>query len=47
MRTAFVRELETIMKNDRNAFLLTGDLGYSVFEKIKDQFPEQYITLIR
>ena len=45
MRTAFVRELETIMKNDRNAFLLTGDLGYSVFEKIKDQFPEQYINM--
>lgn len=45
MRTAFVRELENIMRNDKNSFLLTGDLGFSVFEKIKDQFPEQYINM--
>ena len=45
MRTAFVNELEKIMKNDKNTFLLTGDLGFSVFEGIKDSFPKQYINM--
>ena len=45
MRTAFVNELKKIMKNDKNTFLLTGDLGFSVFEGIKDSFPKQYINM--
>lgn len=45
MRTAFVSELETIMKKDENTFLLTGDLGFSVFERIKEKFEKQYLNM--
>ena len=45
MRRAFVNELESIMKNDENTLLLTGDLGFSVFERIRDSFPKQYINM--
>lgn len=44
MRNAFVKELENIMK-DSNTFLLTGDLGYSVFEKIREKFERQYLNM--
>lgn len=33
------------MENDENTFLLTGDLGFSVFENIKDSFSKQYINM--
>ena len=45
MRTAFVKELESIMKNDEDTILLTGDLGFSVFERIRDTFAKQYINM--
>ena len=44
MRTTFASELEKIME-DRNTYLLTGDLGFSVFEKIKERFEEQYLNM--
>ncbi len=44
MRTAFVRELEILMKNE-NTYLLTGDLGFSVFENIKEMHPDRYINM--
>ena len=44
MRTAFASELEKIMENE-NAFLLTGDLGFSVFERIRERFPKQYLNM--
>ena len=40
-----MHELKTIMENDENTFLLTGDLGFSVFENIKDSFSKQYINM--
>ena len=33
------------MKSDENTFLLTGDLGFSVFERIRDSFTKQYINM--
>lgn len=44
MRSAFVNELENVMV-DKNTYLLTGDLGFSVFEKIKEKFPSQYLNM--
>ena len=44
MRNAFASELEKIMENE-NAFLLTGDLGFSVFERIRERFPKQYLNM--
>ena len=40
-----MKELESIMKNDENTLLLTGDLGFSVFERIRDSFTKQYINM--
>ena len=45
MRTAFAYELEKLMENDENTFLLTGDLGFSVFERIREKFSKQYINM--
>ncbi len=45
MRTAFVSELERIMKEDQNTFLLTGDIGFSVFDRVKDELSKQYINM--
>jgi len=44
MRRAFAEELEKMME-DRNTFLLTGDLGFSVFERIKGRFTTQYVNM--
>ncbi len=45
MRTAFVRSLEELARNDERVFLLTGDLGFSVFEKFRDGFPDRFINM--
>ena len=45
MRTAFVNELENIMDKDENTFLLTGDLGFSVFERLRERWSKQYINM--
>jgi transketolase len=39
MRTAFVNTLTEIARKDKDIFLLTGDLGYSVFENFMREFP--------
>jgi len=44
MRRAFAEELEKMME-EGNTFLLTGDLGFSVFEGIKKRFRKQYINM--
>jgi len=44
MRKAFAIELERMME-DGNTFLLTGDLGFSVFEGIKEKFKKQYVNM--
>lgn len=32
------------MKKDKNIFFLTGDLGFSFFEEIKEKFPNRFIN---
>ncbi|MEW6618931.1 MAG: transketolase C-terminal domain-containing protein [bacterium] len=44
MRTAFVDELSNIVKQDKNVILITGDMGYSVFENFQKQFPQNFIN---
>ena len=41
MRTAFI---ETLLKNDDNVFLLTGDLGYSVIDRFSDKNPDRFLN---
>lgn len=45
MRTAFINTLLKMAKKDRRIMLLTGDLGYSVFEQYIKDLPRQYINM--
>jgi transketolase len=42
MRKLFVEFLINKMQNDPNTILLTGDLGYGLFDIIRERFPEQF-----
>jgi len=44
MRKTFVRELIRLAEKDKNIYLLTGDLGFSVLEKFSQKFPERFIN---
>ena len=44
MRTAFVEELTSLARQDPAVMLLTGDLGYTVFEPFQAEFPTRYIN---
>jgi transketolase len=44
MRTAFAKTLLILAKKDKRIMLLTGDLGYSVFEEFQRECPKQYIN---
>ncbi len=45
MRNAFVRKLTELVSNNKDIYLLTGDLGFSVFDDFKEKFPENYINV--
>ena len=45
MRNAFQRALSRCIAKNPDVMLLTGDLGYSVFEPIRDNFPKQYLNV--
>jgi transketolase len=42
MRKQFVDFLYDEMKNNEKIFLLTGDIGYGVLDKIRDNFPSRF-----
>lgn len=45
MRTAIIEEVYEIMKKNKNAYFLTGDLGYNTLEKIEKDFPDRFINV--
>ena len=45
MRDYFCKELYDIIKNNKKVILITGDLGFGSFNKIKDDFPNQFINV--
>ncbi len=45
MRNSFVKALYEIAKNDKNVFLVSGDMGYSVFETFQHDFPTKFINV--
>ena len=45
MRTAFVEEITKLAREDKNLWLLTGDLGFSVFDNFQKKFPAQYLNV--
>ena len=45
MRTTFINELIKLAEKDEKIILLAGDLGFSVFEKFREKFPERYYNM--
>jgi len=44
MRTAFINTLTELAQKDEKIYLLTGDLGFSVFENFAKKFPERFLN---
>lgn len=45
MRNTFISKLCDLAKDHDDVFLLSGDLGYSVLEPFKEQFPERFLNV--
>lgn len=45
MRTAIIEEVHRIMKENKNAYFLVGDLGYHFTEEIEKDFPDRFINV--
>lgn len=45
MKKAFVRKLIELAEKDKDIILLTGDLGFSVFEEFRERFPKQFLNV--
>jgi len=45
MRKAFVRKLTQLVDKNKDIYLLTGDLGFSVFDEFKEIFPDNYLNV--
>lgn len=45
MRIAFVDTLTKLAEEDDRVWLITGDLGFSVFEPFRDRFPDRYLNV--
>ncbi len=44
MRTTFIKTLIKLARKNKNLFLLTGDLGFSVFEEFQKEFSDRFIN---
>ena len=44
MRNAFITALEGEAERNERIVLLTGDLGFSVFENFQKKFPERFFN---
>ncbi|MBT4209327.1 MAG: transketolase [Candidatus Komeilibacteria bacterium] len=45
MRIAFVETITKLAIKDKSVWLLTGDLGFSVFEDFANKFPDRYLNV--
>ncbi len=45
MRIAIIEEVHKIMKENKNAFFLVGDLGYHFTEEIEKDFPDRFMNI--
>lgn len=45
MRTTVIEKIYSLMKRGKNIYFLTGDLGFSVLEKIEKEFPDRFINM--
>lgn len=45
MRKKFATDLYELMKKDSSIVLITADLGYGMFDKIREKFPKQFFNV--
>ncbi len=45
MRKSFAKELHKQMQANENIFLVVGDLGYKLFDEIRNDFPDRFINV--
>ena len=45
MRNAFVEELTLLAESDPDVVLITGDLGFGVFDEFSEKFPNQFLNV--
>ncbi len=45
MRKAFVNKLTQLVSKNKDIYLLTGDLGFSVFDEFQKDFPDNYLNV--
>jgi len=45
MRRKFAADLYELMKKDKNIVLITADMGYLMFDKIRDNLPNQFYNV--
>lgn len=45
MRTAIIESIYALMRKDKNVYFLTGDLGFSVLEKMEKDFPGRFFNM--
>ena len=45
MRDAFADELLRLIDVDESVILLTGDLGFGVFDEISKRFPDNFVNI--
>ena len=45
MRVAFIESLSKIAENDKDIFLITGDLGFGVLDNFAEKFPSQFLNV--
>lgn len=44
MRRTFAEELYKHMEVNKDIWLVTGDLGYGMWDKIRDEFPDRFLN---
>ena len=45
MRKEFAQLLHTEMTNNPDIYLITGDLGYGLWDKIKNDYPDRFYNV--
>ena len=45
MRIAFINTLTELARKDPSVFLLSGDLGFSILEKFREEFPDRFFNI--
>lgn len=46
MRRKFATDIYALMSEDKNIVLLTADLGYGMFDRIRDELPDQFYNVM-